>query len=180
MRRTDLKLNFSYGMILEVCVFAAKLQRRTIQMNTQDETQFKALCDIMFHHVNQDGSFPSHARCRMISLTPEGVAVGELDVLPEVLNVWGIVHGGALATLADTISGCGAVAATGWGSVTVSYSMNFLRPATGTKITCTARPVKLGKHLCVMRAELTNDRGELVADSELTFSLTAPLEELAP
>lgn len=130
----------------------------------------------LFHHINADGSFPSHARCRLVSLTPEGVAVGELDVVPEVLNIWGIVHGGALATLADTIAGSGVAAATGYGCVTVNYNINFLRPAAGTKITCTARPVKLGKHLCVMRAELTNEQNELVADSELTFSLLAPLE----
>ena len=130
----------------------------------------------LFHHINADGSFPSHARCRLVSLTPEGVAVGELDVLPEVLNVWGIVHGGALATLADTIAGSGVAAATGYGCVTVNYNINFLRPATGTKITCTARPVRLGKHICVMRSELTDDQNELVADSELTFNLLAPLE----
>ena len=115
-------------------------------MDTQKSQNSAALCRALIDRVNTAGQFPAHARCRLVSLTPEQ-AVGELEALPETLNVWGIVHGGALATLADTVAGSAVAAATGRGCVTVGYSINFLRPAAGATITCTARPVKLGKQL---------------------------------
>ena len=61
----------------------------------------------------------------------------------------------------------------------IHYNMHYLRPATGSKIICTARPEKLGKHLCVMHADLTNDAGQLVATCEFTFALVQPLDQEA-
>lgn len=133
----------------------------------------------LVEYANSPGQFSTHARCRVIRAAQSGEAVGELDIVPEVLNVWGSVHGGALSTLADTVAGTGVVAATGCGCVTVHSSLNYLRPAAGSKIVCTVQPEKLGGHICVMRCVLTNDRGETVSTGEFTFCLTGPLEQKA-
>ena len=129
----------------------------------------------LMDHANVPGQFSAHARCRLTRVTPEGESVGELEIVPEVLNIWGTVHGGALSALADTAAGAGVAAATGCGCVTVSSTMNFLRPAAGSKIVCTARPEKLGGHICVMRAELADERGETVATGVFTFCVTGEL-----
>ena len=90
------------------------------------------------------------------------------------LNPHGIVHGGALAALADTVGGAATFAAYRRGCVTVNYSMNFLRPAWGSnrKIRCRAQAVKLGRTLSVFGMSLTDDEGMEVASGNFTFYIT--------
>lgn len=133
-----------------------------------------ALCQALMDRMNAPGQFSAEIHVRVTQLSP-GRCEGVLEVHPENLNVLGIVHGGCLATLADTLAGL-CVAATGNHCVTASYSMNFLRPATGEKIYCEAKAEKLGRKINVIRAELTNDTGELVAVGDFTFCSTGPVE----
>ena len=56
-----------------------------------------------------------------------------------------MIHGGAMATLADTVAGCCACSK-GGNCVTASSSMEFLRPAQGD-LFCEATPKKLGRQL---------------------------------
>ena len=140
------------------------------------EQKKQEFCQALLDAANRPGQLPHLIHCRLTHLTPDGNAAGELELQPDNLNPWGTAHGGALATLADNVTGSGVIAATGCTCVTVSYSIHYLRPATGAKIICTARPEKLGKHICVMHADLTNDAGQLVATSEFTFNIVQPLD----
>lgn len=149
-------------------------------MDSYAEQNKPEFCLALLDAVNTPGQLPDHIHCRLTHLTSDGSAAGELEILPENQNPWGTVHGGALATLADTVAGSGVVAATGCACVTVNYSMNYLRPATGRRITCTVRPVKLGRQICVMHADLSNEQGESVAISEFTFCVTGPLDPEGP
>ena len=97
-----------------------------------------------------------------------GRARGELTVGPNSINPHGNVHGGALTTLADTVAGCCACSE-GGSCVTSSFSMEFLRPATGSKIVCEATPKKLGRNLSVIQVVLTNDQNKSVATGTFTF-----------
>ena len=97
-----------------------------------------------------------------------GYAKGELTVGPNSINPYGIVHGGALATLADTVGGCCACSK-GGNCVTVNCSMEYLRPASGTKITCEATPKKQGRTLAVIQLVLRNDQDAVVATATYTF-----------
>ncbi|MCI2106110.1 MAG: PaaI family thioesterase [Intestinimonas sp.] len=108
----------------------------------------------------------------------DGVGYGELSITPGNLNPMGMVHGGCLAALADTVAGGAVITTTGHVCVTASYSMNFLRPAMGTgkKIHCQATPRKMGRNLCVYAVSLTNDSGEEVAGGDFTFFLLQPAE----
>ena len=108
----------------------------------------------------------------------DGSSEGELEVHPDSLNLYGIVHGGALAALADTVAGSGVFYATGHYCVTVNYAFNFLRPAMGTnrKIRCLATPEKLGRTLCVYHVSLLDDQEVEVANGNFTFFLVEPVE----
>ena len=77
----------------------------------------------------------------------------------------------ALATLADTVGGCCACSKGGL-CVTSSSTMEFLRPADGPRIFCTATPKKMGYHLSVIQVELTNVSGETVATGTFTFFMS--------
>lgn len=103
-------------------------------------------------------------------------AEGVLHVKPESLNHIGAVHGGCLATLADTTAGM-AACSRGRSCVTVNYAFNFLRQAKGEMIRCEAKAVKVGKSLSVIRVELTNEMGILVAGGDFTFHLSGNLVE---
>ena len=124
--------------------------------------------------MNERGHFSSNSNIR-IEKIDYGYAEGVLEILPENLNMLGFVHGGCLATLADTVAGLGVIAS-GYSAVTANYGLNFLRPATGNRIRCIATAEKMGKTLCVMRVELFNDTSKPVAAGSFTFCLGSPLD----
>ena len=105
-----------------------------------------------------------------------GLARGELHAGPNSVNPHGMIHGGAMAALADTVAGC--CACSGGGScVTVSSSMEFLRPARGD-LFCEAAPKKLGRQLSVVRVTITNREGKAVAAGTFTFFMSKPEEKI--
>lgn len=119
------------------------------------------------HIVNQPHQFSYENGVTLTKVEP-GRAEGVLEVGPNSINPYGNVHGGALATLMDTVAGCCACSK-GGSCVTANCTMEFLRPATGPTITCVATPKKLGKTLSVVQAELRNAQGALVATGTYTF-----------
>ena len=126
--------------------------------------------------LEKDGmmdTFSIHNHISVTRLLKDGSAEGELEVGPESLNIYGVVHGGCLATLADTVGGCCACSKGGI-CVTASSTMEFLRPANGSAITCVATPKKLGRTLSVVQVELFNDNQTLVATGTFTFFMVEP------
>lgn len=97
-------------------------------------------------------------------------ARGVLKVVEGSLNIHGYVHGGALVTLADTVAGVCACSR-GGSCVTSSCSFEFLRPATGSEITCEAKPKKMGNTLAVIEAILKNEKDVVVATGTFTYAM---------
>ena len=63
----------------------------------------------------------------------EGYAKVEMIIDEQILNVHGFVHGGALYSLADTAAGAASFA-TGRDSVTLSGTINYIKPGKGGKL----------------------------------------------
>lgn len=147
-------------------------------MDSCADEKKQAFYRLLMDRMNERGHFSSNSNVRIDKLD-EGFAQGTLDIRPENLNMLGYVHGGCLATLADTVAGM-AVIASGYAAVTVTYCLNFLRPAVGRQIRCIASAEKMGKTLCVMRVELFNDTSKPVAAGSFTFCLTEPLDPEHP
>lgn len=101
-----------------------------------------------------------------------GLARGILRAGPDSVNPHGMIHGGAMATLADTVSGCCACSA-GGSCVTANSTMEFLRPARGD-LFCEATPKKLGRQLSVIQTTITDARGKVVAAGTFTFFMSGP------
>lgn len=135
-----------------------------------DRNNRQEFYQMLMNNTNNVRSYVRYSGIR-ITRVDELYCEGELTVTPDVLNRWGVVHGGCLATLADTVSGV-ASCTTGRRAVTLNYGFNFLRPATGARIRCTARAVKSGRTVAVLRCLLTDDRDETVASGEFTFFFT--------
>ena len=56
--------------------------------------------------------------------------------------------------------------------------MIFLRPAAGEYLVCKAKPLKVGKRICVVSVEQYNDRGALVTTALFTFAVVEEVEPL--
>lgn len=99
----------------------------------------------------------------------EGYAKGRMKVTENNVNPYGSVHGGALYSLADTISGF-AAASYGTYASTVSGNMNFISPAIDTKyVICEAKEVRQGKKISLYNVELFNDEGKILDNGSFIF-----------
>ena len=123
--------------------------------------------DFIFRSVNTPHQFSYENGVTVTHVEP-GRAEGVLEIGPNSINPHGNVHGGALATLADTVGGCCACSKGGQ-CVTASSTMEFLRPAWGGRIYCEATPKKLGRKLSVIQVTLTDEQEKVVATGTFTF-----------
>ena len=90
---------------------------------------------------------------------------GRLRWRPDLCTAGGVMHGGALMALADTI---GAVCAflnlpPGAGTTTISSSTNMLRAVRTGAVSAAARPLHAGRSVIAIQTELRDDTGRLVA-----------------
>jgi uncharacterized protein (TIGR00369 family) len=111
----------------------------------------------------------------LVRATPEE-AVGRLPWAASRCTVGGILHGGALMSLADTV---GAVCAflnlpTGAGTATTSSTTHLFRAVRGGVVTATARPLHRGRSLVVVRTDLVDDEGRPVATVTQSQAVLAP------
>lgn len=88
-----------------------------------------------------------------------------MDWAPERCTIGGVLHGGALMSLADTT---GAVCAylglpEGAGTATTTATTHLLRAVTAGTVHAVATPVHRGRSQVVVQTDLTDDRGRLVA-----------------
>ena len=95
-----------------------------------------------------------------------------LDAGDQHLNGHGFVHGGALATLADTAMGAALNAATGPDAapVTVSLVMTYLEPAPAGPTKATGTITRKGKRITIAEATVTAEDGTVVATAVGTFT----------
>ncbi len=108
--------------------------------------------------------FAVHAGVEIESASKEAV-VGHLDWAPERCTIGGILHGGALMTLADSL---GAVAAflhlpEGASTATVSSSTVLLRPAKAGRTTGTSRVVNAGRRFITVQTDLADEAGKPIS-----------------
>lgn len=89
---------------------------------------------------------------------------GRLEWSPERCTTGGLLHGGALMTLADS---CGGVCAFlnlpdgATGTATIESKTNFLRGVQSGALTATTRPLHRGRTLIVLETELVREDGKL-------------------
>ena len=87
----------------------------------------------------------------------------------------GILHGGALMSLADT---AGAICAflnlpDGAGTATVESKTNFFRAVRAGAARATARPLHVGRSFVVVQTDLEDDRGQRVGQTTQTQAVLA-------
>src|SRR5436305_9465354 len=77
----------------------------------------------------------------------------------------GVLHGGALMGLADSLGGVCAFLnlPEGAGTTTIESKTNFLRAVSEGRVEAVARPLHVGRRLIVIETDVFDDRGKRVA-----------------
>ena len=100
---------------------------------------------------------------RLLAAAP-GEVRGELPWAPERCTSGGLLHGGALMGLADSLGGVCAFLnlPEGAGTSTIESKTNFFRGVREGVVTATTRPVHVGRTTIVVQTESRDDRDKLV------------------
>lgn len=101
----------------------------------------------------------------------QGWAKVRLPFRKEITQLYGTVHGGALASLADSAVALAikSVAPDSEMHSTVEMKINYLAPARDRDIICEARLLKQGKRIMVGWAELKDTDDRLIAVATVTY-----------
>lgn len=117
--------------------------------------------------VNKDTGFIHNNNFEVIDVD-DNYAVMEAKITEESKNLYGIVHGGFLFGLADSVCGL-ACLSTGRNAVTVDASINYLHAAKGSKLRAEASAIKIGNNISTYEAKIYDDKGVLVAISTVNY-----------
>ena len=107
----------------------------------------------------------------LIEITEEK-AVMSLTMQEKLRQPYGLLHGGATASLIDTAMAFAVIAAIGTEekATTVDLTVQYLRPHTEGKVVCTAKVARAGKRLLFLSAEVVNEQGKLIATALSTYT----------
>jgi uncharacterized protein (TIGR00369 family) len=108
--------------------------------------------------------FATHVGIELGGATAEEVS-GRLAWREELCTTAGLLHGGALMALADSLAGVCAFLSLppGAGTATISSTTNFLRALRSGHANGTARPLRVGRSVIVVETEVRDDDGKLLA-----------------
>ena len=128
------------------------------------------IASIALERANTTDHFASTFGLRVLEVNAQG-GLAELDVTQETLNSMGGIHGGAIATLADTLCGSVAAAACGYATVTLSSNINYIagKRNIGGKLICKAHVLHAGRSTAVIDAAITDETDKLIATGTFTF-----------
>jgi len=94
---------------------------------------------------------------------------------PSNVTLGDMVHGGAIATLADltvmAAAWCGVQAPPELRGVTVSMALDFMAPARATDVIGIGRVLRRGRSLVNCEAEIVDSEGTLVAKALATYKV---------
>lgn len=100
-----------------------------------------------------------------------GTATLRMTIRNELTQNYGLLHGGAMASLIDTATAFAIVSqlTSPERFTTVDLTVNYLRPITSGVATCEARIIRSGKRLLTLSAEVHDDAGKLAAIAVSTY-----------
>ena len=95
---------------------------------------------------------------------------------PELCTTFGVLHGGALMALADSVGAVCAVLNLPAGATTstIESKTNFFRGVRDGAVHSTSRPLHVGRTTIVVQTDLLDDRGKRVAQVTQTQAVLAP------
>jgi uncharacterized protein (TIGR00369 family) len=109
--------------------------------------------------------FASKVGLEIESAAPEEVR-GALEWAPDLCTAGGVLHGGAVMSIADSVGGLCAylnLPRGASGTATIESKTNFFRAVREGRVTARARPLHVGRNYIVVQTDLTDTAGKPVA-----------------
>ncbi len=111
------------------------------------------------------------------SITEDRVVI-RLPFRDELTTMGSVVHGGAIASLADAAATAACWAsprvAPGSRGTTIALSLQYLNAGRGQDLVATATVIQRGRSICVAEVDVRGADGTLVARATATYKLSAP------
>jgi uncharacterized protein (TIGR00369 family) len=149
-----------------------EIQRREVTWHDPAASLERAatMSGLEYMHAIASGELPLSPIAELMNFTGGKVDEGfaEFHAMPDasMLNPLGIVHGGAICTLLDSVLGC-AVHTTlpaGVGYASIDINVSYLRPpAAGTELIGRGRVTKPGRRVAFAEGEIVDPEGKLIA-----------------
>jgi len=144
------------------------------------------LISVMTAYFNEQIPFNKVLGVKVESMSEESVSAS-FQMRDELLGHYSrrMLHGGVISSVIDITGGLSAVMSiqeSGAGEnpktrremadrvITIDLRVDFLHPATGERFVAKAYPLRTGKRIAVIRTELRNDQGSLVAVGTSTYA----------
>ena len=104
-----------------------------------------------------------------------GRAVLKMRVRPRHIQLHGMVHGGILAALADTVGALAIYLLVPRGTrlATIEMKINFLEPVAKGTLLAEGRLLRKGRNIAVSECDVRNEERRLVAKALVTYSISA-------
>jgi uncharacterized protein (TIGR00369 family) len=119
--------------------------------------------------------------CRTLGITAGTFSPAEVTLRlqwsPELCTAGGVLHGGAIMTLADAAGASCAylnLPTGATGTATIESKTNFFGAVTGGTLTATSRPLHAGSSTIVVETEMRDDAGRLIAKGTQTQAVLEP------
>jgi uncharacterized protein (TIGR00369 family) len=117
-------------------------------------------------------AFHAWAGLELVRAAPGEVEIA-LDATAHHLNLQGLLHGGMIATLADTATGLAvrSMVPEGRRHVTIQLDVHYLSPGRPGRVTAVGRTVRVGTQIAYAEADVTDERGRLLARAMATVAV---------
>ena len=117
----------------------------------------------------QKNTFMLYNHIEIESVEPDR-AIFRLEIRPESKNPLGIVHGGVLYSLADTVGGTAAMTGRDYAVPTVDGTIHYLKAGKNTsKIIARAQEIQNGYAFSVCECKIYDDKETLLASATMTY-----------
>ncbi len=132
--------------------------------------------------LNQSrGGFNIHLGLVFTRASSDEVAC-EVPVTPQLLQPYGLVHGGVYCSIVETLASVGAAMYAlpkGQTTVGLENSTSFVRAVRGGKLHGTARPLHRGRATQVWEVEIRGEDGKLAATGRVRMMCLEPGAQVA-
>lgn len=101
-----------------------------------------------------------------------GEARLRLKMRDELRQPYGVLHGGATASLIDTAMAYAIISCLPESerATTVDLTVHYLRPVSDGEVVCTAKVVRAGRRILTVSAECVNEAGKITATALSTYT----------
>jgi 1,4-dihydroxy-2-naphthoyl-CoA hydrolase len=108
------------------------------------------------------------------AVSKDGVTAS-FEVTPELLQPYGMLHGGVLCTVVESVGSVSGAAWYGGAVVGTSNHTNFLRATREGRLTARSTPIHRGKTQQLWDIDITDEQGRLIAKGQLRLAnLSSP------